>query len=225
MNTVVFKNKMLQEALTVTTFSGLCLILLALRIKLSHDFFLIFMGWNLFLALIPYGMTWLIRLKSSSLIRIPLWIRRIFLSGFIAVWLLFLPNAPYMITDSKHLQMSSTFLWIDSLLLSSFAIAGVILLYRSLEHFLDLFSIFINSSKAKALISHIIFSVCSFGVYLGRSLRYNSWDILTDPMPLFQDIAYLLVNPQHHGKFWLQVIFLSIALSLGYFAYRKISRR
>ena len=225
MNVIILKNRLYEEAVSIASITGFCLVMLALRIKLSHDFFLIFMGWNLFLALIPYGMTWLIKFKSDELKRFPSWFRNSLITGFIAVWFLFLPNAPYMITDLKHLQISATYWWIDALLLSSFAIAGVILFYKSLDHFLDVFLIALNSSKIRSLITHFVVFTCSFGVYLGRSLRYNSWDILSNPTMLFQDIINLILSPQHHGRFWSQVILLSIILSVSYYLYGKILKK
>ena len=100
------------------------IVLLMIRMKLTHSFFYLFLVWNLFLAVIPFAIT-------TYLVSLPKLNKFGFLIWF-SVWLLFLPNAPYIITDLLHLKRSdSDLLWLDILVVSSFALVGLTLFYLS----------------------------------------------------------------------------------------------
>ncbi len=95
------------------------------RIKITGSYFFLFLVWNLFLALIPFAIsTYLVSKPEISKVRLFLWA---------TVWLLFLPNAPYIVTDLVHLKLHNPFWgWFDVLLLVSFAINGLLLYFLSL---------------------------------------------------------------------------------------------
>jgi len=103
----------------------LSIVLLMIRMKLTHSFFYLFLVWNLFLAVIPFAITnYLVSLPKLNKIGFALWF---------CVWLLFLPNAPYIVTDLMHLRLHRDyFLWLDILVVSSFAFNGLLLFYLSL---------------------------------------------------------------------------------------------
>ena len=97
----------------------LSMVLLIIRMKLTHSFFYLFLVWNLFLAVIPFTIT-------TYLVSIPK-LNKIGLVVWFSVWLLFLPNAPYIITDLLHLKISPNhLLWLDVLVVSSFAFKRII---------------------------------------------------------------------------------------------------
>ena len=105
---------------------SLCLFLFLLRIKITGSLFFGFLIWNLFLAIIPYAISSMIKrieiLKTS----------KIKLIIILFVWLLFLPNAPYIITDFIHLHYStSTLIWLDIFTLFTFSVTGF---YFQLSH-------------------------------------------------------------------------------------------
>ena len=101
------------------------LFLLMIRVKLNHSFFYLFLVWNLFLAIIPFGITTYLASKTN--------IKKISLTLWFGIWLLFLPNAPYIITDLIHLRVSSdSYLWLDILVVTSFACDGLLLFYLSM---------------------------------------------------------------------------------------------
>ncbi|WP_350293526.1 DUF1361 domain-containing protein [uncultured Croceitalea sp.] len=150
-------------------------LLLTIRIKLTQDPLFIFLGWNLILALIPFGITLFIYKNPSILSR---WYSRI---GFTLIWLLFLPNAPYIVTDFIHLQLSKpNLLILDFILIGSCAITGVLSGLYSFKIMIELLSLF-YSKKFIHILSITISLLCGFGVYLGRVVRLNSWDIFTRP--------------------------------------------
>jgi len=166
-----------------------------------------FLNWNLFLAWIPY-------LLALSL---PYFYKKfnskILIVGVLFFWLLFFPNAPYILTDFLHLKKRIGIpLWYDVMLFLSFAWTGLILGYLSLLE-VQLFLRNFFSKNTVYFTSVIVLLLSGFGIYLGRVQRWNSWDIITNPFLLFTDILNLLSNPQILGL----ALVISTFLLLGYF--------
>jgi uncharacterized membrane protein len=65
----------------------------------------------------------------------------------------------------------------------------------------------------------------SFGIYVGRFLRWNSWDILTEPLHLIYDIGDRFINPFDHPRTWGMTIFMGIFLNMIYLSFRLIRTR
>ncbi|WP_109851770.1 DUF1361 domain-containing protein [Aquimarina sp. AU58] len=169
------------------------LLLLAIRILKTESSFYLFLVWNLFLACIPYGITILLSIRKTNQI--------IFWLGFV-IWLLFLPNSPYILTDLQHIRLSNLqSVWFDVLLILSFAINGLIIGFASLwmmqTLLLEKFS-----KKITNLFSYCILLLCGFGIYLGRVLRWNSWDILQNPSGILSDILKRVLFPAQHINTW-----------------------
>jgi len=174
----------------------------------------LFLNWNLFLAWIPYLIA--ISLPFFYKNNFP----KIIIAGLIVSWLLFFPNAPYILTDLLHLRKRSGIpLWYDMMLFSSFAWTGLILGYLSLlevQSFLGQFF----SKKIIHVLSVSSLLLCGFGIYLGRFQRWNSWDIVTNPTSLFVDIFNLITQPHVIGL----TMVISIFLMLGYFTLNTLSQ-
>ena len=170
-----------------------CLVLILLRVKFTQSITYMFLIWNLFLAGTPYAMSQLI--KSNNWIKnttIPL-IMTLF------IWLLFLPNAPYIITDLIHLNhINSNLIWFDALLIFLFASNGLLLAILSM---VDVYTILKDKwSYIVASLSIVLISLLSgFGIYLGRYLRWNSWELFTKPYHLLQDILLSLQSTKAIG--------------------------
>ncbi|WP_405207853.1 DUF1361 domain-containing protein [Aquimarina sp. LLG6339-5] len=170
--------------------------LLIIRVTKLDSVFFLFLIWNLFLACIPYGITTVLSFERIHKNRF------LFGLGFIA-WLAFLPNAPYILTDLQHIRLSSLHsVWFDVLLILSFAINGLIIGFASLrtmqrllrEHF---------SNKATNFIIHLTLLLCGFGIYMGRILRWNSWDLLQNPLHILGDIFRRIISPIEHIHTWV----------------------
>ncbi len=147
---------------------------------------LVFLLWNLFLAWIPW-------LAARSFSSARSW--TVFAAGS-AVWLLFLPNAPYLVTDLVHLRMRPPVpLWFDVLLFAAFALAGCALAWASIEAVHSRLAIGLGRLRAAAVVAVVLF-LAGFGVYLGRFLRWNSWDVVAQPGALFADAATALTSPR-----------------------------
>lgn len=164
--------------------------------------------WNIFLAWLPY----IFAVIASSLYgSIPKRWMLILLFGFL--WLLFFPNAPYIVTDFYYLDPRPPVpLWFDISLIAIFAFTGCFLAIASLRTI----HLMIDKSFGRIfgwLFALLALGLASFGVYLGRFGRYNSWDILLAPKSLVKEIASNLLNPLDNlGFVGFTIMFTSILL-------------
>lgn len=147
-----------------------------------------FLLWNLFLAWLPVLFALLARRRGASRVGRWLW-------G--SLWLLFFPNAPYLLTDLLHLgQIGRVPLWYDLIMLITFGLAGLFAGFASLFWLHELVARTWNR-LAGWLFVLLALGLSSFGVYIGRFLRWNSWDLLLNPTVLLRDLAdHLLVRGQ-----------------------------
>ncbi|UFH56774.1 DUF1361 domain-containing protein [Spirosoma sp. KNUC1025] len=186
------------KALALLTLTGLTLVITRGLIT-GNWWFFVMLTWNLFLAWFPLGVVLVLRDLRQSGFRSK-WL----LTGGLAVWLAFLPNAPYIITDLYHIKsIDNPLLWFDTMSLFLFALTGLLI---------GLYSILIVHRMVRSLAGDwqtwllILGSqlLSGFGIYLGRFGRWNSWDVLTRPSSLTRAIARAY---QDH---------LSLKLTLGY---------
>ena len=135
--------------------------------------------WNLFLAIIPLGLSYYL-FRPQALRNLAWWI---LLSVFIA----FLPNAPYILTDSIHiieLSQQSYPMWSIILILIPQYILFISAGFQAYVISLTRLNHYLADSIAKKyliLINLIIHSLCVVGIYIGRFERFNSWDLVTKP--------------------------------------------
>jgi uncharacterized membrane protein len=176
----------------VVIFGLFCVLLSLIRVKLTTSIYLMFLIWNLFLAAIPYILT--SYLKTKNVLK-----NQVRNGLIILVWLLFLPNSFYILTDFVHLSYSNTFLfWYDLMLISSYSTLGFLLGIISLQDFESLIASKLDSKLSSSILISI--SILSgFGIYLGRVLRYNSWDILKNPIDLFNDLLNVFITSKSLG--------------------------
>jgi uncharacterized membrane protein len=174
--------------------TALCLGLLALRAWHYRNSGQNWLVWNLFLAWLPT----LGAFAAYNLNHWPTRLRWLPIVGLSLLWLLFLPNAPYLITDIIHLKPhSSVPLWYDLIMLVAFAWTG---------SFLGLVSLYLMQMLVRKTIGNAaswlfvlgVLALNSFGIYFGRFLRWNSWDVLFRPASLFCDLWEGLCNPFVH---------------------------
>ena len=184
-----------------------------IRMKLTHSFFYLFLVWNLFLAVIPFAIT-------TYLVSIPKLSKFIFVVWF-GIWLLFLPNAPYIVTDLIHLRLSKVhFIWLDALIVGSFAFNGLLLFYLSILDMKQVLKLYLKEKALKFGVIFILF-LSSFGVYLGRFLRYNSWEVLSNPKYLVNDILNIVIQPYSNKYAWLFIILFGSFLTVGYWMFNQ----
>jgi uncharacterized membrane protein len=175
-----------------------------------------FLVWNLFLAFVPYVIS---RQMTEASIRSK-W-KFLF---YVFVWLLFVPNAFYIITDLFHLDINETVpLWYDLALLLSFAWSGILFGILSVRQMEKLFEKHF-SKKFDLLFILPVMALNGFGIYIGRYLRFNSWDVITNPLQLIQDIIYLFIHPLRNRFDWSMIVCYTLLLTLIYYTMKKLSK-
>jgi len=194
--------------------SASSLILLMARVKLTQSFHFLFLVWNLFLAGIPYLISTFLFINKKINIIILLFVT--------AIWLLFLPNAPYIITDLFHLKHSSwNIIWLDTLVITAFSITGMLFFLKSVLSMEKTYKKYFNNNTINYALP-VLFMAVSFGIYLGRYLRFNSWEIINKPNLLFKSILNIIIQPNTNIKAWLFTLTFSMFLYIMYIAFKKI---
>jgi len=167
--------------------SGACVTLTGIRFLRSHELAYFNLVWNLFLAWLPLVFAVLASCRWQSR-------RQVLLHAFL--WLLFLPNAPYLLTDLVHLKSRPPVpLWFDILLVQSFVLTGLFLGFLSVYLMHRLVSRSFGDRTGWIFIT-VILGLTAFGIYLGRFARWNSWDFFLSPIALAGDAFNLLIHPR-----------------------------
>ena len=196
---------------------ALSLTLVMGRVLLTQHLKFVFLLWNLFLAVIPFVLSYLLAVAKG-----PLRARVLLPVG--AVWLLFFPNAPYLLTDLFHLHpRPGVPYWYDLALILSCAWNGLMLGYASLTDMQTLVSRRLGPTSSWAFAT-LALMLSAFGIYLGRNLRYTSWDVLTNPVALFYDILNRLLHPFSFPGTWGVTLVFGLFLLLGYGTVRLMGR-
>jgi len=147
--------------------------------------------WNLFLAWIPFVLAYI----ASALSWKRIWLF-VVIPVFALLWLAFFPNAPYILTDLQYLNRAAENapLWFDIILLIWFSWTGMLLGLISLYLMHEIVQR--NFGRFPGWIFVLLVSgLSSAGIYVGRFLRWNSWDILGNPSELAMDILGLVIDP------------------------------
>lgn len=159
------------KALRLTLF---CLAFLVIRLFRTAELTFFFLVWNLFLAWLPwYFISFYDKWKSGAGR-----LAALFLS------ILFLPNAPYIITDLFHLKQRSVPLWFDLLLILAFVVCGLLFFFLTLRRLLKIIRQLSGGDYLAQAVRAVLFLACGYGIYLGRYLRFNSWEVFTAPVDL-----------------------------------------
>lgn len=212
MNASLHKHR---EIIATGLLCALCAGILGFRFFYTESRGYAFMAWNLFLAILP----WLFLRAADFMDRGRSWWAT---WGFLGAGFFFLPNAPYMVTDLFHLRWGGRMpIWYDTLLIFTFAIAGLVLFYFSLDKMEAIVRRKLKGRWHQVIIPAVIF-LCAFGVYLGRYLRFNSWDLLDEPFHLFGEIADRVVDPLAHPRTWGVTVGYGLLLLIGYWTLKLL---
>jgi uncharacterized membrane protein len=199
---------------TLLAFLAFIGLLIAVRIYYTGSILYLFLLWNIFLAWIPFAISSLF----SKLDNKPKWKQVLVFS----CWLAFFPNALYIVTDLIHLDIESSVpKWFDAVLLFSASVAGLMMAFISLYRVEKFLHKKMNKKFHSASIVIILF-LASFGVYLGRFLRWNSWDIISNPFKLLLSIGHRVVSPFDHLQTWIVTGTLTIFFYLLYIVVKKM---
>lgn len=197
---------------------GFCIVMVTARVMYTGSIHFVFLVWNLFLAIIPYAITHFLTVK-------PAWIepKLKFIVVFV-VWLLFIPNSFYILTDLYHLNDQNIVpAWFDLLLIISFAWNGLmlgILSVRQMEKIVEAMLLY----KNEILFLYPVMWLNALGVYIGRYMRFNSWDVITNPLSLTGDIFEVLFHPIRYFNAWGMIMLFSVFMTIIYLMIKKISK-
>ena len=190
--------------------------LVAARVAHTRRLTYTFLVYNLALAWIPLGFAaaadsfgeWRSRLGAALTLVCA------------AAWLVFVPNAPYLMTDLMHLRVQHNRLfWLDVTALQAFAWTGLALGFVSLHMVQGLVA-----RRAGRFLSWLfvaaVLGLSAFGIYLGRFRRWNSWDVLRAPRALLRDVSATLLHPFPNHQVIAHCVVLSAFLFTAYVVVR-----
>lgn len=202
----MYSTRISAPAKALLILSVFCIVLEVFRLVVSQTLGYIFLPWNLLLAWIPLVFATAMQQQQSQV--------KVIL--FSAVWLLFFPNAPYIITDLLHLKPRHTMPhWYDALLVYSYAFTGFILgIYSALLVYAK-WKQHLPPWYSKGLMGSCML-LAGYGIYLGRFLRWNSWDAIFNPLQIAQDTFHRLIHPFNHLQTYGVTI---LCASLLYFSF------
>jgi uncharacterized membrane protein len=169
--------------------------------------------WNLFLAWIPYVCARAIWRLGRGSTRLPL------LLPLLAVWFVFLPNAPYLVTDIVHLHRDAQgmALAVEVALFGTVGLAGILLGVAAVQPIHRIVAERYGRLASRAFPPVIAIAV-AFGVYLGRVQRWNSWDFVRAPGQLLEATWSVLAHPIAHPRAYGGIALFSLAFLVVYCA-------
>jgi uncharacterized membrane protein len=193
-------------------------LLLMVRILYTGRFSFLFLAWNLFLAYLPYAISGALRRKHLH----GVWM---LLAG--ATWLLLIPNSFYILTDLFHLvDRYNDFrvpAWYDLVLLLSFAWNGLLLGMISVRQMEGIVGRRLPWLPRGAFFLPVM-GLNALGVYVGRYLRFNSWDLFMNPVQLMGDIMAIFLHPLDNHYAWSMILCFAAMMSLMYMTLKNIGR-
>lgn len=207
-----YKIKIPKDIIIITIFA---VVLNILRIVIWDKMSFLYILWNIFLAFIPF----LISFTLLSFLKDGKFNKLILIAGFI-LWILFIPNAPYLVTDIIHLGTTKVVpILYDTLLLFSSAWLGMILFFYSLSHIEQIIQMRFSKRNTSIIIGIIILLV-SFGIYIGRFLRFNSWDVFFNHTFLIKHVWEIFSQATAHMAVYLYTLLFFSFLYLFYIAWK-----
>src|SRR5262245_34809118 len=181
---IAFQRETALPMLGLLLASGVGVVLVIARIAIARDISYGFLVWNLFLAWLPLIFALLAQERFREG-RGRTWQ----FAGFCVAWLLFFPNAPYIFTDLVHVtnRFFSHF-WVDLTLVLLVAFTGLMLGFVSLYLMQTMVARRFGRLASWGFIAAVAV-LSGFGIYLGRFLRFNSWDVLFRPRAIYDSVA------------------------------------
>ena len=145
-----------------------------------------------------------------------------FVALFLA-WLFFIPNSFYIITDLFHLGINTVPIWFDLALLLSLAWNGLLLGILSVNQIEKMVKRLWPGSSEIVFVLPVMF-LNALGVYVGRYLRFNSWDIISNPFVLMSEMSRMLFHPFQYKPAWAMIACYSILITFIYLTLKRISK-
>ncbi len=200
---ILFKRETAAPLLALVFASVVSVALVTARVVCTQKLRYGFLIWNLFLAWLPLIFALLARELYQSGDR-----RKWLFASLAGAWLLFFPNAPYIFTDFIHLLYGSfQHFWVDLTLILLTALTGLVLGFVSLYLMQSVVTRMLGRAVSWLFIAGVA-GLSGFGIYLGRFLRFNSWDVILQPMKLYHGIGAWAADPfANHMTFVFPALF------------------
>ena len=187
---LAFRRETAMPMLALSFASAACVALVVARIVSTGNLRFSFLVWNLFLAWLPLLFA-LLASENYQTASAHNW-RFASLAG---AWLLFFPNSPYIFTDLIHLTTRYYgHIWVDLMLVLLCALTGLVLGFVSLYLMQSVVERMFGRPASWLFIA-VVAALSGFGIYLGRFLRFNSWDVLFRPAQLYRGIGNWVADP------------------------------
>jgi uncharacterized membrane protein len=208
--------------------TAVCLALILIRILVlgNHDYPPLLI--NLTIAWLPlmlsFSILYCIRILSSNFLKLGI-------GTVIPIWLLFLPNAPYLLTDYVHVFANTSYdtypldnflLWYDLILFFIYSLCGLMIWYISVWHFQTIVSRKLSKRTGWIFVCCVSF-LTSFGIFLGRILRLNSWDVFLRPLSLGNGLIKIASLQCLSFTVFFGVFLFAMYLVLHFFRTQKTS--
>jgi uncharacterized membrane protein len=209
-------SKKWSDTVFLSLMSLFCLALFAARAVWTGKSQYFFLNWNLLLAAIPWAATSIAKLFKGKAYYFAMIL-------IFPAWLIFFPNSPYILTDLYHMGMyPGVPMWLDLIHILCYAWTGLLFGFFSLMDIEEVLGCFLGRIAPK-ICSAIFLFLAGFGVYLGRTLRWNSWDILYAPRNLLSSIWTMASNPSSNKEAWAMTILLGLFLNAVYLSSMRVA--
>ena len=205
-----------RSLISLMAFSAFALLLLGFRMAHYSNETFLFLVWNLFLAWVPVPLSLaMLKLKNKHIV---------YTLMLFVPWLLFFPNAAYLVTDLVHLRPRAPIpYWFDIVLLSTFALAGMFISCSTLRFVHQSFRSLIGARLSTLLCVFVSFAA-GYAIYLGRFLRWNSWDVVSDFKSLALSMLAPLIHPSQNARAFGVTIAVGLLILLSYWIFETQAR-
>jgi uncharacterized membrane protein len=191
--------------------NGFSLLLFVFRVWTGQSLRFGFLPWNLLLAWLPaiFAAWFRYRLHKKRFLEIGNII-------LLVLWLLFLPNSFYIVSDLIHLYDTGEISMLyDATMFFSFIFNGYVAGFMSV-HIVHAQLLKRRSERLSHGIIGLVFLACGFAIYLGRYMRWNTWDVLAHPLGVIFDASERVINPIAHPEAGLTTVTFFVLLSVMY---------
>jgi len=216
---LLFKPDLAAPVLALMFASAVCVVLVVTRVIVAADITHLFLVWNLLLAWLPLIFALQVCEQHVQGGR-----RRWRLAAWGATWLLFFPNAPYIFTDLTHL--TSKFrghYWVDMMLILSCALTGLMLGFVSLYLVQSVVAARCGRGMGWLFILGVA-GLSGVGVFMGRFLRWNSWDVVWRPWTMFQRAGAWLSDPFSDARPYVFSAVFAVFLFIAYLMFYALTK-
>lgn len=190
------------------------------RLFRSDQFEYAFLLGNLLLAWIPYIFSILVVVLNS---KYPgrWWL---LISPFL-FWLIFFPNAPYLVTDLLHLDPRPPVpIWYDIGLFASFVWTGCLIAVISLNIMQSAVKSYFGRAASWLFVAGTVL-LSGLGIYLGRFLNWNSWDLFFQPRAILYDVLIRMIHPIRNFQIYGVTLMFASFLLVCYLTFVSVQHR